>query len=191
MRSIFLPQGSRLNKVYTVDKVVRVCGFGLTYRVRDDHDCPYYLHEFRPLGTWSQVDLTQARRRFLSEGRLIARLNHPGIARVVETFEQHQTAYVVTESVTGRNLESLLLDKGTMPVWDALDLIRRIGDTLEAVHSQGLLHGNVQPANAEGAILGLRQFLADRSTWGRHKIAGIELNRAAWLCLFNPGCRQF
>ena len=40
MRALFLPQGSRLNEVYTVDKVVRVCGFGLTYRVRDDHDCP-------------------------------------------------------------------------------------------------------------------------------------------------------
>lgn len=168
MRSIFLPQGSRLNEVYTVDKVVRVCGFGLTYRVRDDHDCPYYLHEFRPLGTWSQVDLTQARRRFLSEGRLIARLNHQGIARVVETFEQHQTAYVVTESVTGRNLESLLLDKGTMPVWDALDLIRRIGDTLEAVHSQGLLHGNVQPANVvvteEGQAVLINFELSGRMT---------------------------
>ena len=116
MRALFLPQGSRLNEVYTVDKVVRVCGFGLTYRVRDDHDCPYYLHEFRPLDTWSQVDLTQARRRFLSEGRLIARLNHPGIARVVETFEQHLKPYLVTESVTGRNLELLRLHKIIVPV---------------------------------------------------------------------------
>jgi serine/threonine protein kinase len=79
--------------------------------------------------------------RFEREARVLASLNHPGIA-TLHGFEQAEGApFLVMELVEGETLQSPL------PLDEALALSRQICEALEAAHEKGVVHRDLKPAN--------------------------------------------
>jgi len=84
--------------------------------------------------------------RFEREARLLASLNHPGIA-TVHGFEQVDgVSMLVQELVEGPTLAERLR-RGALPVREALEVAGRIAEALEAAHEKGIVHRDLKPSN--------------------------------------------
>ena len=88
-----------------------------------------------------------ARRRLLREAQAAAALDHPCICAVYETGDTPDGhAYIVMQYVDGEPL-STLLQRGPLPVRQALELCGHIADALSTAHHQGIIHRDLKPAN--------------------------------------------
>ena len=84
--------------------------------------------------------------RFDREAKLLASLNHPNIA-AVHGFQEHEGArLVVMELVVGEDL-SQRIERGALPVGEALEIAAQIAEALAAAHDRGVVHRDLKPAN--------------------------------------------
>ncbi len=89
------------------------------------------------------------RERFQREARLAARLNHPGIVRVLD-FGEHAggSTYLVMEFVDGYTLEEYLRrHQGPVPEQTGLRILAAVAAALGAAHDEGIVHRDLKPAN--------------------------------------------
>ena len=84
--------------------------------------------------------------RFQREAELLASLNHTNIAAVYDLLEQDSSQFLVLELVEGDTLADRI-ERGAIPVEDALHLAKQICDALEAAHLRGVVHRDLKPAN--------------------------------------------
>jgi serine/threonine protein kinase len=84
--------------------------------------------------------------RFEREAKLLASLNNPHIATVYGLEEVGGRRFLAMELVEGQSLAERL-DKGPIPVKQALGLARQIAEGLEAAHKAGVIHRDVKPGN--------------------------------------------
>ncbi len=89
--------------------------------------------------------------RLRREARLLERLDHPHVVRVLAHGESPQGPWLMMERVPGRDLSS-------DPPDDPLPVLLEVGAALDAVHAAGVLHRDVKPANillapGRGAVL--------------------------------------
>jgi len=87
------------------------------------------------------------REKFVKEARTIARLDHPGIVRIHDVFEENGTAYYVMDFIEGENLNDMVKREGPLPEGRALGYIRQVADALSYVHDHKIMHLDVKPAN--------------------------------------------
>jgi len=90
--------------------------------------------------------------RFRAEARIVAMLNHPGIAAVHDYGEtdmdgEGRTAYLVMELVNGEPLNSVIKRTGRLSLRHALDMLEQTGRALQVAHTAGLVHRDVKPGN--------------------------------------------
>jgi Tol biopolymer transport system component len=84
--------------------------------------------------------------RFRREAQVLAALNHPHIAAIHGLEESGTTQFLVLELVDGETL-ARRLERGALPVDEALAIARQIADALEAAHERGIIHRDLKPAN--------------------------------------------
>jgi len=87
--------------------------------------------------------------RFTREGRLLVRLNHPGIVRVTDLFEERGTAYLVMDLLVGRTLRNELDNRPNrrFPPGRTRTLVGKLVSALQAVHTAGIYHLDIKPDN--------------------------------------------
>jgi len=84
--------------------------------------------------------------RFEREAKTLAQLNHPNVAGI-HGIEEHQGArYLVLEYVAGETLADRL-DRGALPVDEALEIAVQIAAGVEAAHDAGVIHRDLKPGN--------------------------------------------
>ncbi|MFP4596285.1 serine/threonine-protein kinase, partial [Ralstonia sp.] len=87
------------------------------------------------------------RRMFENEVMITMRLEHP---RVVLGLEGHPTgrdAFLALEVCGGGTLDQLLLERGRLPVDEAVRLVEDVAEGLAYTHEHKVLHRDVKPAN--------------------------------------------
>ncbi len=93
--------------------------------------------------------------RFVREGEMLRRLNHPNIVRVLATYDDDGKHCLVMEFVEGGSLRDLLQAHGPLPEKRALEIGIELADALGRAHHLGIIHRDVKPANvliaADGA----------------------------------------
>lgn len=87
-----------------------------------------------------------ARRRFEREVELAARLQHPHIARVLESGQVAGQAYYAMDYVDGVRLDHFL-SKTQPDRRSRLELFARIGEAAEHAHQHGVVHRDLKPSN--------------------------------------------
>ena len=94
--------------------------------------------------------------RFLREGRLAARVNHPNIVYVFGTEEIEGVPVIAMELASGGTLKDLVTADGPMRPARAVDVMLQVIAGLEAAAAAGVLHRDIKPSNcfvdAEGRI---------------------------------------
>ena len=94
----------------------------------------------------ADADTTEGRQRLMREARAAAALSHPHIATVHDVLDVEGKVIVVFEYVEGDTL-SARLQRGAIPVAEAIEIAWQLADALAAAHSQGVIHRDLKPSN--------------------------------------------
>ena len=147
---------------YRVERVLGSGGFGITYLC--EHTGlgskvavkEFFMREFCErtprstsiiLGSSGSYQMVERfRQKFVKEARALAKLNHKHIVRVVDIFEENNTAYYAMDFVSGGSLRSKVRC-GALSEAEAVRYIRQIASALDYVHSHHMMHLDVKPAN--------------------------------------------
>src|SRR4030042_3718438 len=89
---------------------------------------------------------TSIRERFEREAMAIALLEHPAIVPVYDIGEEHGRPYIVMRYMSGGSLSDRLR-YGAIPVREAVAMITRLSQALDAAHVKGIVHRDVKPDN--------------------------------------------
>lgn len=104
----------------------------------------------------AQVDSDAARERLRRERQMLARLNHPHIARLLDggTLEDGRP-YFVMERVEGERIDTWCARR-QVPLADRLRLVLKLSEAVAAAHRQGMVHRDLKPGNvlvtSDGAV---------------------------------------
>ncbi|MCW8141473.1 MAG: serine/threonine protein kinase, partial [Planctomycetota bacterium] len=86
-------------------------------------------------------------RRFAAEAQAAARLQHPGIVRVLGHGRDGARPFIVMELVEGESLQARIERLGRLPGREAAAVARALALALAHAHGQGVLHRDVKPHN--------------------------------------------
>ena len=104
---------------------------------------PVVLKLLRP----NLVGDERARRAIAAEGEVLGRLNHPGLTRLFAMDVNGPLPFIEIELVDGPRLSTLVRRHGRLTPEQAFPLARQLAATLHYLHTEGLLHLDVKPAN--------------------------------------------
>lgn len=98
------------------------------------------------IGPRTRVIFREHLTRFQTEAQAIARLEHPNIVRIYEIAEHESLPYLVLEYIDGGTLKGLL-DRGELPVKDAVQIVLKVAQAAHFAHSRGVVHSDLKPRN--------------------------------------------
>jgi serine/threonine protein kinase len=128
---------------YAVETEIGRGGMGVVYRATDTRLGRAVAIKALP----EEVAQNRERlARFEREAKLLASLSHQNIATLFGLEEHDGERYLVMELAEGDTLAELI-DKGPIPIDDALEYALQIADGLEAAHERGIIHRDLKPAN--------------------------------------------
>ncbi|MEW5869914.1 MAG: protein kinase [Chloroflexota bacterium] len=176
-----LSPGQILNNRYRIVKLLGQGGFGAVYRAWDAN-----LDE--PIAIKENLDTSPAaQKQFQLEAKLLFRLTHPNLPRVIDYFVvPGQGQYLVMDFVEGEDLQEMLLRVGgPLPEAQVLQWISQICDALEYLHSQTppIIHRDIKPANIKITPSG-KAMLVD---FGIAKVYDPHLKTTAGARAVTPG----
>ena len=127
---------------YRVADLIGAGGMGEVYRARDTTLGRDVAIKVLP-AAFTDADRLA---RFEREARLLAALNHPHIAAIYGVEEAEGTRALILELVEGETLADRL-ERGPIPLQEALPIAKQVADALEAAHEHGIIHRDLKPAN--------------------------------------------
>jgi len=132
--------GTRVGTCEVVREIARG-GQGVVYEARD-----LATGQPRALKVLLEND-DEMRARFRHEARALANLNHSGLPRVFDLQERGGAFYMVQELIDGDDLQTLVRARGRFEPERAVEIVRALAETLDYVHSHGLVHRDLKPGN--------------------------------------------
>ena len=137
--------GTILANRYLIDAVVGSGGLGIVYRARD-----------RVLG--EQVALKvlrpevlanddQAAAKLADELRVARRISHRNVVRVHDIGESDGVMFLTMEYVDGASLATIIETRGALQGNAVLSIARQLMRALAVMHAEGVVHGDLKPAN--------------------------------------------
>lgn len=95
----------------------------------------------------SAMKSKEAVQRFHREVKAAARLSHPNVVTAHDADEDQGMHFLVMEYVKGEDLGSLVKEKGTLAVDQAVDYMLQAAKGLEYAHGQNVIHRDIKPSN--------------------------------------------
>ena len=143
----FLPGiGTLLDGKYRIEKVIGKGGMGIVYAAH---------HELLGERVALKLLLEEVARnpeviaRFLNEARSAAKIKNEHVARVMDvgTLDRGGVAFIALEYLEGRDLAQLLVERGRLPLAEAVDYVLQALEAVAAAHALGIIHRDLKPAN--------------------------------------------
>ncbi len=151
------------NGKYRIVRFIASGGFGCTYKAEhmgfNRHVAikEFYVSDFcnRDNDEMTVVTAVNSKRplyyglkkKFIEEANALFAMHHENIVRVIDVFEENNTAYYVMEYIDGHSLREIVNSRGALPEDEALSYVMQVADALSYVHSCGRLHLDVKPGN--------------------------------------------
>jgi serine/threonine-protein kinase len=145
--------GDRVDR-YEIVRAIASGGMGNVWLARAETGSLVALKTIRP----ELADSEAARRMFLDEARLIRRVEHPHVARVLGDGELATGAYLVLEWIDGASLEQLCERRAPLEPLPLAELLRIAADACAGLHAAHelrdddgelvhLVHRDISPQN--------------------------------------------
>jgi serine/threonine protein kinase len=137
-----LSAGARLGP-YEIVAPLGAGGMGEVYRARDTRLDRIVAVKVLPPDLAADP---QFRERFEREARLISSLSHPHVCPLFDVGNQDGVEYLVMEYLDGETLAARL-EKGPVPLDQALAIAIETAAALDAAHRAGVVHRDLKPGN--------------------------------------------
>ena len=137
-----LSAGTRLGP-YEIEAPIGAGGMGEVYRARDTRLSRAVA--IKVMRDWPGSDAAQ-RDRFKREAEIVASLDHPNICALHDVGRDGDVDYFVMPLLAGETLATRL-ERGAMPVREALPIAAAIADALDRAHRHGIVHRDLKPGN--------------------------------------------
>jgi len=161
--SIIMPLGIQFGKPKAKEKPKEEVKVSRTPTVEDKYD----MKDVLGTGAFSQVRLAESRddgnmyaikiidKKALkgkedsleNEIRVLKRLDHRNVVKLLEAYESRTCVYLVMELVTGGELFDRIVEKGSYSEKDAADLIKQVLSAVAYMHGEGVVHRDLKPEN--------------------------------------------
>ncbi len=130
--------------------------------------------------------------RFVLEGEILSRLNHPNIVKMLAAQPDGDDRVIVMEYVAGGSLRSLLRREPQLPLQRVLTILLELTDALSRAHHLRIIHRDLKPENVllaedgtprlsdfglahapdqglteKGEVMGTIAYLSPEALWGR------------------------
>lgn len=164
-------RGIRRRKVsligpYRVEEKIGGGGMGVVYKAKD-------------LKSGEKVALKVLERRisqvavikkFIEEGKILRKLNHPNVVRFIESGEHHGILYIAMEYLEGESLEQVSQKSDNFPFELGINLkiAEEVLKALSYIHNQSVIHRDIKPSNI--MILGGKKTLKGEIKEGMIKL---------------------
>ena len=147
---------------YIIEKILGKGGFGITYLAiqpslgRKVAIKEFFMDDFCNRECDGSVTvpspsirpkIEKYRCKFIKEARIMASLEHPHIAPIVDVFEENGTAYYVMKYYSKGSLSNLIKPDGALSELVALRYIKQVASALDYVHGNKYMHLDIKPDN--------------------------------------------
>ncbi len=149
-----LPDDHLLQERYRILGMLTVGGMGALYKAQDlrfpkvTRLC--VVKEMLNMATDPQVR-AMMERNFEREANILATLNHPGIVRIYDYFNEGKRNYIVMEYIDGKNLEEVLAETdGFLPEALVVKWAIQVCEVLGYLHNhepQAIIFRDLKPSN--------------------------------------------
>jgi len=147
-----LSPGTVVAERYALQEVLGSGGTGIVYRAAD-----LTLGEtvaLKLLRPDLVADDPRAKEELKQELRLTRRVSHRNVVRTYDFGSSRGVPFLTMEYVHGASLAAVLAQRGALPSDVVLALAKQLIRALEAAHEQGVMHGDLKPANLLVAVDG-------------------------------------
>ena len=129
---------------FQILEILGIGGMGAVYKAYDrDIDRMIALKCIRP----ELADNTEVVQRFTQELLLARQISHKNVIRIFDVRDSGGLKFITMEYVDGRDLNSLMEERGKLPAAEAVTIMRQVCSGLAAAHAEGVIHRDLKPSN--------------------------------------------
>jgi serine/threonine-protein kinase len=104
-------------------------------------------------------EATELDARFRQEAKAAGRLAHPNVITVYDVGRQGHVAFMAMELLEGRDLRTVIAERGRLPVAEAIGIAAQVAEGLAYAHEQGVVHRDIKPGNIMILANGLAKIM--------------------------------
>ncbi|WP_329245211.1 serine/threonine protein kinase [Actinoallomurus sp. NBC_01490] len=160
---------------YRVERQIGSGGMGAVWLARDERlDRPVALKRAHPAADERRL------RELSREARIVGGIDHPRVVTLYDLVTEDAATWLVMEYVPSRDLADVIASDGVLSPEAVTRIGRHLADALAAVHAQGIVHGDVKPANVlitESGDAKLTDFGVSRALWADETVSDSGLFR--------------
>jgi len=139
-----LEPGRVLGNRYEVLQLLGEGGMGAVYKVRDrELDRLVALKIIRR----ELAQNSDVLHRFKQELILARKVTHRNVIRIFDLGEADGVKFITMDYIEGRDLKSLIREKGKFAPKEAKQIIVQVCNALEVAHAEGVIHRDLKPQN--------------------------------------------
>ena len=139
-----LSTGDVLGDRYEILKPLGEGGMGAVYKASDrELDRLVALKVIRP----ELASNLEILKRFKQELILARQVTHKNVIRIFDLGVADGRKFITMEFVEGRDLKTILVERGKFPPQEALEIILQVARGLEAAHNESVIHRDLKPQN--------------------------------------------
>ncbi len=129
---------------YRIESLAGSGSMGLVYKAHDEVLNRYVAVKVLPK-QWSSYP--ESVDQFYREAKVIAAINHPGIAQIYTFGEEEGESYFVLQWCAGGSVADRLRRDGRIGLLSAIDIILQCSRALQAASKKGVVHRDIKPSN--------------------------------------------
>ncbi|MGB6945665.1 MAG: protein kinase [Bryobacteraceae bacterium] len=139
-----IEEGLILGERYEILKRLGEGGMGAVYKARDHElDRLVALKVIRP----ELAGHPDILRRFKQELILARQVTHKNVVRIFDLGNADGRKFITMDYIEGRDLKSILVERGKLPPGEVVPIFQQICRGLEAAHVEGVVHRDLKPQN--------------------------------------------
>jgi tetratricopeptide (TPR) repeat protein len=139
-----LETGAILGRRYEIICILGEGGMGAVYKANDlELKRVVALKVIRP-DLAADPDIIE---RFKQELILARQVTHRNVIRIYDLGESEGFKFITMEFVEGKDLRSVLRERGKLPPGEAVDIIHQATLALDAAHKEDVIHRDLKPQN--------------------------------------------